>query len=174
MPKSWNPKTSLSSATRRSPPVSCHQTIWLNSTRALTHELSPLSGRNSRLQHNRLAPQQFQPLESTLLWWCHRKHPPQFLTWGSHKTPGFSSIWRTNADFLIATNSLPQVQRKIFWLNFNQKKIFWLLRDQHQPKLHRLQVCHTGIKNLDLSSLAEPCRLTFFGGSAHPTSGSRW
>ena len=164
MPKSWNPKTSLSSATRRSPPVSCHQTIWLNSTRALTRELSPLSGRNPRLQHNKLAPQQFQPVRIYFTVMVSLKTSTTIPYLRVSQTPGFSSIWRTNADFLIATNSLPQVQRKIFWL----------LRDQHQPKLHRLQVCHTGIKNLDLSSLVEPCRLTFYGGSAHQTSGSRW
>ena len=77
------------------------------------------------------------------------------------QTPGFTPI---SPDCNQFTSVAPS----------STKEVFWLLRDQHRPKPHRLQVCHTGIKNLDLSSLAEPCRLTFYGESAHPTSGSRW
>ena len=78
--------------------------------------------------------------------------PRNTFTWGSHKPPVFSSK---------STFSL--------WLRFidcNQRLIDALLivaRHSISPNSTGSKFCHTRIKNLDLSSLAEPRRLTFLG-----------
>ena len=75
---------------------------------------------------------------------------------------------------LIATNALSQVQRKVLWLTRLSIIGFLIVARPASTQTPQAPSLSYRNKNLDLSSLAEPCRLTFYGESAHPTSGSRW
>ena len=77
MPKCQNQKTSLSSATRRSPPVSCTRLSSLYQSSYSWIHLFPLWGRIHPYNTTNLLLSNSSRLESFSLWWCRWKQPPR-------------------------------------------------------------------------------------------------